>query len=166
MEERKDVGDGGPEGSVPGSEGPVSEVASEDAPPGHPAYSRVRFCEHAQGHLYHFKYGEDHFQVTLGRACNSAKHAARIARLCYVRFEAGSSKEDVKAYRDQLLRDLARSWASNKDKLEGAGAEVPKAPRVPKRRGRRDGAVGESWASQLGTRFSKMRKLADPFGDL
>uniref|UniRef100_A0A7S0FAH3 Uncharacterized protein n=1 Tax=Pyrodinium bahamense TaxID=73915 RepID=A0A7S0FAH3_9DINO len=145
-------------GDVPGA-----LEQEEDAPQGHPAYSRVRFCDHPQGHLYHFKYGDEHFQVTLGRACNSAAHAARIARLCYLRFEAGDSKEDVKAFRDRLLRELAARWDTNKDashEREG-GAQRP-----AKRRKRLDGAVGTTWASQLGSRFSKMKKLMDPFADI
>merc|ERR1711897_22484 len=96
------VGDGGL-ACLPGPD--------DDAPAGHVSHQKVRFCDHAQGHLYHFVYNKQHFQVTLAKACNSPLHAARLARLCYLRFQAGDTKEEVVRYREAALKDLKARWA-------------------------------------------------------
>mmetsp|Transcript_54326 Transcript_54326/g.129458 ORF Transcript_54326/g.129458 Transcript_54326/m.129458 type:complete len:260 (+) Transcript_54326:111-890(+) len=133
--------------------------AQDDAPPGHPAHSQVRFCPHSQGHLYEFKYKGQHVQVTVGKACNSPEDAARIARLCYMKFEEGISKEEVIKYRNGLLKELEMSWSNKAMPVKNDGSASSSAALTGKRR-RNDGAVGASWASQLGSRWSKARKEA------
>eukprot|EP00927_Polykrikos_kofoidii_P081152 TRINITY_DN78309_c0_g1_i1.p1 TRINITY_DN78309_c0_g1~~TRINITY_DN78309_c0_g1_i1.p1 ORF type:complete len:208 (+),score=41.17 TRINITY_DN78309_c0_g1_i1:65-688(+) len=119
-----------------------ADYLRDDAPEGHIAHSAVKFLAHKQGHLYTFTYNKEHFQVTVGHACNSYEHAARIARLCYVRFEAGDTKRKVTAYRAKLLRVLC------------ADPSLAEA--------RKKGAVGRPWFKQLGTKHSGLKLLVDP----
>mmetsp|Transcript_89562 Transcript_89562/g.159004 ORF Transcript_89562/g.159004 Transcript_89562/m.159004 type:complete len:169 (-) Transcript_89562:181-687(-) len=144
----------------------------EDAPAGHVAHSKVKFSPHNQGHLFHFNFEKQHFQVTLGKACNSQHHAERIARLCYLRFEAGDSKDEVVKYRDAVLKDLKVKWTqglvkedvkSDADALKKRPADTDassssKKPRAKEPRAREyKGEIGKSWASQLGSKASKFK---------
>eukprot|EP00928_Gymnodinium_smaydae_P063479 TRINITY_DN4703_c0_g1_i1.p1 TRINITY_DN4703_c0_g1~~TRINITY_DN4703_c0_g1_i1.p1 ORF type:complete len:684 (-),score=107.97 TRINITY_DN4703_c0_g1_i1:64-2115(-) len=76
----------------------------QDAPAGHVAHEKVRrkgdtaFCFYyalADG-------SKPHFQATLQACNNSAEDCARVARLCYMKFESGATLEEVKAYRGTL----------------------------------------------------------------
>mmetsp|Transcript_54007 Transcript_54007/g.89409 ORF Transcript_54007/g.89409 Transcript_54007/m.89409 type:complete len:223 (+) Transcript_54007:54-722(+) len=147
------------------SDGPGSPETTleEDAPPDHIAHQVVRFVDHAQGALYSFTYRKQHFQVTLGRACNSDVHAGRIARLCYMQFEAGLTKEEVKKYRDTLLRELSRLRGPSA--AAAGAANAAKASRIAKRK-ERSGSVGSSWFSQLGSKHSCLKNSVDPLDQL
>eukprot|EP00933_Yihiella_yeosuensis_P072559 TRINITY_DN80987_c0_g1_i1.p1 TRINITY_DN80987_c0_g1~~TRINITY_DN80987_c0_g1_i1.p1 ORF type:complete len:258 (+),score=58.57 TRINITY_DN80987_c0_g1_i1:149-922(+) len=165
---------------------------SKDAPEGHVAHQNVRFCDHAQGALWHFRFAGQHFQVTVGKACQSSEHAARIARLCYLRFEAGDPKSTVIEYREGLLRHLATQWRAGKLQVDrylpapkaNKVAKDPKLPKVAKvqaadawsellppvseakKKPAEEGKKVQSWASQLGKKFSKAKLKHDPTADI
>jgi len=134
-------------------------VMEEDAPPEHVAHSAVKFQPHPQGDLFAFHYNGEHFQVTVGRACNSEAQAGRIARLCYLSFEAGQSKEDVTLYRKSLLRSL-----STRRSASSAGFADAAASRPAKKHAK--GGLGVSWFSQLGSKHSCMKGNVDPLDDM
>jgi len=130
----------------------------DDAPPGHIAYSKVKFSDHSQGTLFQFNYKGLHFQVTVARACNSDDHAARIARLMYMKCEEGFDKHAVISFRNELLEQLANHWQRSGGALEDIKSRASSSNKSRKA----SGAVGSSWASQLGTRFSRARICVDP----
>lgn len=144
-----------------------SSVSFEDAPAGHAAWTKVKFQAHNQGHLWFFK-REFHFQVTVGMSCNLPDEAGRICRLCYLKAEAGASKTELVEYRNILLKELAevvkREHINNSSEVVKP-ASKPSQELAPKRR-RVDGAIGSSWASQLGTKTSRVKNSFDPLADL
>eukprot|EP00931_Biecheleriopsis_adriatica_P070559 TRINITY_DN4431_c0_g1_i1.p1 TRINITY_DN4431_c0_g1~~TRINITY_DN4431_c0_g1_i1.p1 ORF type:complete len:915 (-),score=245.51 TRINITY_DN4431_c0_g1_i1:38-2737(-) len=78
----------------------------EDAPPGHEAYRQCKYAE-ALSQVF-FKYGSDRLQVTPGRARGSWYATFRIARACYLLFDAGHKKEEVLEKRGHFYDALAR----------------------------------------------------------
>eukprot|EP00445_Apocalathium_hangoei_P024231 CAMPEP_0203927230 /NCGR_PEP_ID=MMETSP0359-20131031/66669_1 /ASSEMBLY_ACC=CAM_ASM_000338 /TAXON_ID=268821 /ORGANISM="Scrippsiella Hangoei, Strain SHTV-5" /LENGTH=807 /DNA_ID=CAMNT_0050855959 /DNA_START=1 /DNA_END=2421 /DNA_ORIENTATION=+ len=88
------------------SAGPVE---FSDAPRGHKAWEKVRVAH--KGMVMLFKFRDENFQVTV-RAAGSVAEAKRIARLCYLRFEAGDRKADILEFRNEMLR---RSTADGAD---------------------------------------------------
>ena len=84
-----------------------------------------------------------------------------ICRLCYVFARNGASKEEVLQYRNGLQNLVTKEKL---DALEGGTyafvrRSVDGGP--PKKR-----SIGSSWASQLGSRHSKLRVLIDPLMDI
>uniref|UniRef100_A0A7S0ASP7 WW domain-containing protein n=1 Tax=Pyrodinium bahamense TaxID=73915 RepID=A0A7S0ASP7_9DINO len=86
-------------------------VLPPDAPAGHIAHLKVKFCESHQSPFASFRYLEDGgkhkvFRVTLG--CAFTRSAAeRIARACYVAmFDERKPFDEVLGFRDQCYRSL------------------------------------------------------------
>lgn len=111
----------------------------EDAPPGHPAWEKVKSRISANGHggnygLCRFEFfradgTKEAFQTTV-RACgDSAADCQRVARLCYVKFEEGWSMEQVKEYRGRLYEEVC--------KKTGTYVEKESQPSKKRRSGRR-----------------------------
>mmetsp|Transcript_10222 Transcript_10222/g.28555 ORF Transcript_10222/g.28555 Transcript_10222/m.28555 type:complete len:908 (-) Transcript_10222:94-2817(-) len=83
-------------------------AGAEDAPEGHPAHRRCK--THTDGKVVSF----DHmfspggpytcFQTTTLKCNGSLKEAQRICRLCFMKFEAGWSKDEVLRFREHEYR--------------------------------------------------------------
>mmetsp|Transcript_126569 Transcript_126569/g.405139 ORF Transcript_126569/g.405139 Transcript_126569/m.405139 type:complete len:184 (+) Transcript_126569:166-717(+) len=152
---------------------PLSDLQLHDAPAGHAAWEKVKFQAHAQGHLYFFK-RNFHFQVTLGMACNLDSEAGRICRLCfYLAEERHATKEQLVEFRNRLLNAVAAEERRRRveEGLSPTSAE-PRKLQMPASgktdaplKKRRTGAIGSSWASQLGSKHSKMRSSVDLLDD-
>lgn len=112
------------------------EVRSElglitDAPEGHVAFKKARYCAHNQCVVFQFPVDgkKVHFQTTV-KACGDCRETAeRIARLCYLKFETGTPKEEVIQYRDELYKLAAKETgvppppsleSKKKNNLEGS----------------------------------------------
>jgi len=82
----------------------VSGRISEDAPTDSMAHKAVKFV--SSKHAYCFEMTRDgkreFMQATVKAANSCAEDAARIARLCYLRLEAGDAKDAVVRYRNSL----------------------------------------------------------------
>eukprot|EP00405_Crypthecodinium_cohnii_P010654 CAMPEP_0206438054 /NCGR_PEP_ID=MMETSP0324_2-20121206/11394_1 /ASSEMBLY_ACC=CAM_ASM_000836 /TAXON_ID=2866 /ORGANISM="Crypthecodinium cohnii, Strain Seligo" /LENGTH=189 /DNA_ID=CAMNT_0053905425 /DNA_START=95 /DNA_END=664 /DNA_ORIENTATION=- len=144
---------------------PLPETQLTDAPEGHEAWTRVKFQAHSQGHLYFFK-GPFHFQVTVGMALNSGSDAARICRLCYyLHTTAGATKEQLVEFRNRQFQQMKKNGCKRGMEAMSDAANIPEAEASVVKKKRNTGAVGSSWASQLGTRHSKMRAMTDPLAD-
>jgi len=81
--------------------------ALEDAPAGHISWTKVKGS--GDGTVFSFNWTSAEgqklrFQTTTKASNNSDEEAARIARLCYVKFEAGFQKEEVLVYRQELYQ--------------------------------------------------------------
>lgn len=76
-------------------------IAMVEAPPDHISQDPeiVKFGHH--GKECHFKYQGTYFAVTTA-AAGGKTDCIRIARLCYMRFELGGTKEDVLRFRNRL----------------------------------------------------------------
>ncbi|CAK0834165.1 unnamed protein product [Prorocentrum cordatum] len=59
-----------------------------------------------------------HFRTSAGAAGGSVIQAERVARLCYEKFKEGASREDVRAYRAHLYRQIEDAGAKRK---QGSG---------------------------------------------
>lgn len=79
-----------------GAKQPAPEL--QDAPPGHEAHTKIRCLSNK---CWGFFYGSDRLQVTKYRCGGSEKECARIARLCYVKFAEGWTKEQVLGFRQE-----------------------------------------------------------------
>merc|ERR1740123_2359947 len=81
----------------------------EDAPPGHLCYTKVQFNMRHKQPLCSFTYGSGAdkvaFQCTLGK-CVSRYGTEHVARACYMRFEAGASKDEVLLFRADCYERL------------------------------------------------------------
>lgn len=78
-------------------------VLPEDAPVGHVAHVMVKMNMHHTHPLVSFRYQDVPFQTTFAAA--GSRHAAEvIARACWLKFEAGWDKKDVKQFRDMCYR--------------------------------------------------------------
>eukprot|EP00746_Dinoflagellata_sp_MGD_P123628 gnl/MRDRNA2_/MRDRNA2_58255_c0_seq1.p1 gnl/MRDRNA2_/MRDRNA2_58255_c0~~gnl/MRDRNA2_/MRDRNA2_58255_c0_seq1.p1 ORF type:complete len:728 (+),score=138.76 gnl/MRDRNA2_/MRDRNA2_58255_c0_seq1:154-2184(+) len=76
----------------------------EDAPPGHVAHTKVRSA--GKNGAVAFTWKDKHFQTTV-KACGGSAHAAEvIARACYLKFEAGDSKDVVMEFRAACYQRL------------------------------------------------------------
>jgi len=86
----------------------VLDSLPEDAPPGHEAWERVRLSRSNEVSTFRYTRGETdiHFQVT-EKKVGSALAAQRLARSCYMRFEAGQSKESIMAWRNEVYAQIA-----------------------------------------------------------
>lgn len=82
----------------------------EDAPQGHLAWARVRSKDWKNETFIFIFQGADgqkiEFRTTLHASGGNIDEALRIARLCYVKFEEGCSKDDVVKFRDALYRQV------------------------------------------------------------
>merc|ERR1719223_298583 len=86
----------------------------EDAPPGHICYQMIRLKSPVDGERqpfavfrFHSRHeGEVLFQVTTQHTNGSREHALRIARLCYMKFEEGATKDEVFMYRHKLFQQM------------------------------------------------------------
>ncbi|CAK0905697.1 unnamed protein product [Prorocentrum cordatum] len=129
---------GSPLGEAPRSVlGPVgcdaalaATAASEDAPPGHEAWSRIHY-ERSRGlvrlHLRILRRpGLERYTTTVKACGGSEEEAMRIARLCWVKFAEGASKEEVSVYRQGLYDAVA-------PRVAGAPAGEPPARKVARR---------------------------------
>jgi len=79
---------------------------AEDAPQGSAAFQKVKYQEKKQAYAFNFQAADGQkvtFQVTV-KAASSRENAARIARACYAKFEAGLHKESVLEFREELYR--------------------------------------------------------------
>eukprot|EP00929_Paragymnodinium_shiwhaense_P003313 TRINITY_DN10377_c0_g1_i1.p1 TRINITY_DN10377_c0_g1~~TRINITY_DN10377_c0_g1_i1.p1 ORF type:complete len:1081 (-),score=215.82 TRINITY_DN10377_c0_g1_i1:53-3295(-) len=105
----------------------------EDAPQGHVAYQKLKFDDKPNRMLVFFHYADrregtkTHFQVTINQA-GSLQAAQRIARVCYLKFEEGWSKEEVVAYKRSIF-----------EKLSSGRPAIPAAP------GQADTAASTAW---------------------
>jgi len=78
----------------------------EDAPPDHPCHKEMKWePNHA---VIYFKFGPNklRFQTTVGKA-GSRESAEWIGRACWMKFEAGCSKEEVIIFRQQCYDQVA-----------------------------------------------------------
>mmetsp|Transcript_8331 Transcript_8331/g.21153 ORF Transcript_8331/g.21153 Transcript_8331/m.21153 type:complete len:645 (+) Transcript_8331:251-2185(+) len=82
---------------------------AEDAPPDSPAHQQVKWdAGHKRWH-FAFKTADGQritFQATVSATHGDAEAAARVCRLCWMRFQAGDSKEAVVEYRSSLYAKL------------------------------------------------------------
>mmetsp|Transcript_8922 Transcript_8922/g.19630 ORF Transcript_8922/g.19630 Transcript_8922/m.19630 type:complete len:660 (+) Transcript_8922:166-2145(+) len=97
----------------------VLAALPEDAPAGHECYEKVRWNAAASGRPYanfRIKRGSENicFQVTMV-AAGSMEAALRIARICYMKFEEGMSKEKVLEFRKELY-DMVKPLSTAEDK--------------------------------------------------
>jgi len=80
----------------------------EDAPAASLAHQRVKL--NAEKRYYTFKLRRDGVRseifVTLGSTGDDHDASAKICRLCYVKMESGASKDEVIAYRNELLKHM------------------------------------------------------------
>jgi len=87
----------------------------EDAPEGHEAHSKVKHQRKGNEGVAHFHYdtadGKVPFQTTAGACGGSRAEAQRIARLCYMKFQEGLSKQDVLRYRNRLYEQCLKRAA-------------------------------------------------------
>jgi poly(3-hydroxybutyrate) depolymerase len=72
-----------------------------------------------------FKFSTMSFQVTQRAAGGSAKHALRIARLCYAKLEDGWPKKRVQIYRKRLCAEVGQ--ALGRTRKANALADSPRA---------------------------------------
>lgn len=94
----------------------VLDLLPEDAPAGHEAWERVRLCRSNEVSMFRYTLGDTdiHFQVT-EKKVGSALAAQRLARSCYMRFEAGQSKDDILAWRNEVYAQVATALRRNSE---------------------------------------------------
>ena len=82
----------------------------EDAPAGHVAHAAVRYRGSHKNPLVVFRFGGVPFQTTVAAA--GSRHAAEvIARACWLKFEAGWSKDEVLAFRARYYERVRSATA-------------------------------------------------------
>ncbi|CAK0822706.1 unnamed protein product, partial [Prorocentrum cordatum] len=134
-----------PDGRGPG--GPASEAAeTEDAPAGHAAWGKVLYePSRATVRLYlkslGLPGGVERYTTTAKACGGSAEEALRVARLCWVRFSEGATREEVNAYRQRLYDAIASRGA-------GAPAGEPPARRPAPRKAGHRAAAGRAGSPQ------------------
>jgi len=101
-----------------------------DAPEGHVAFKKVTFKKVKNGApcvVFQFPVNGERVQFqTTTRACGDSREIAeKIARLCYLKFETGASKEEVFRYRDALYRIVAKGINSCDDGETANNADSP-----------------------------------------
>merc|ERR1719409_2251647 len=82
----------------------------DDAPPGHEAHKKVHYSTTVERPLARFKIVQKDgtktcFQTTLGQS-RSREACEILARVCYMKFEAGATKEEVLQFRNGLYEQL------------------------------------------------------------
>lgn len=105
-----------------GNASPVGPPGQEDAPPGHISFAKVRYREQTKVYentgqqfdsslaTFRLKSPDGttvNFQTTLGRT-GSKEQCLRIARLCWLEFEKGKSKEEVTVFRNAEYEKLEK----------------------------------------------------------
>eukprot|EP00931_Biecheleriopsis_adriatica_P004139 TRINITY_DN105851_c0_g1_i1.p1 TRINITY_DN105851_c0_g1~~TRINITY_DN105851_c0_g1_i1.p1 ORF type:complete len:1371 (-),score=321.34 TRINITY_DN105851_c0_g1_i1:99-4211(-) len=87
---------------------PLKPEPTEDVAEDHKAWKLLKVSNHKNPYVafqFDTPEGKVPFQVTVGRA-GSARHALRVARLCFQEFERGKSKDEVKELRARLYQEL------------------------------------------------------------
>ncbi|CAK0897019.1 unnamed protein product [Prorocentrum cordatum] len=133
--------------------GSAQPAGREDAPEGHEAWSKVRFAPSTNSvklNLGTLKLNLA-FQTTVIACGGSRDEAERVARLCWVKFAEGASRDEVVAYRQALYDALAqgaRAGAAPARAAAGAGAhagdevaDLEAAKRDLKAQGRLEGSL-------------------------
>lgn len=108
------------------AEEPAAE--SQDAPPGHEAHGKVKYTNSNRSWVFY--YGTERFQITERAAGGSGEECARIARLCYMKFEEGWTKEQVLVFRNEQCERFATPAHASPTE---AGAEAEGKPPKKKR---------------------------------
>eukprot|EP00933_Yihiella_yeosuensis_P030566 TRINITY_DN24191_c0_g1_i1.p1 TRINITY_DN24191_c0_g1~~TRINITY_DN24191_c0_g1_i1.p1 ORF type:complete len:426 (-),score=98.92 TRINITY_DN24191_c0_g1_i1:930-2207(-) len=116
--------------NVPSAEGDSVVIAAavkaeplkEDVDPGHISHQKVKLNKGKGccGFMFEPDGGEPvRFQTTVKAANGSVEDAMKIARLCYQKFESGSSKAEVQEYRDSLYLRIGGPAAKVSSKVAG-----------------------------------------------
>jgi len=103
----------------------LPDTTLEDAPFDSAAWAKCKFKE--SHNIAQFRYASPDgglacFQATLRGAGGSRSEALRIARLCYMRLEAGQCREQVLAYRDELYKQCTQLGTQPAQPREPAAA--------------------------------------------
>merc|ERR1740129_1167344 len=105
----------------------AARVDAEDAPPESLAHAKCHYKGSQNLVMFEhvFKHGEPkaRLQVTVNAVGGDIEEAYRICLLCFVKFEAGATKDEVLQYRDRLYKMVAaRVNTTGED--DSAGVEV------------------------------------------
>lgn len=111
----------------------ASQIATltEDAPQTSEAHNKVRYANSSQSCPFMFKTSDGQkipFQTTVRAAGSSKEAAMRIARMCYHKFELGSTKPEVEQYRAKAYERLRNSMGITPKERK----RKPRAPQEPK----------------------------------
>eukprot|EP00401_Gymnodinium_catenatum_P004722 CAMPEP_0117489586 /NCGR_PEP_ID=MMETSP0784-20121206/17111_1 /TAXON_ID=39447 /ORGANISM="" /LENGTH=558 /DNA_ID=CAMNT_0005284317 /DNA_START=112 /DNA_END=1785 /DNA_ORIENTATION=+ len=99
-------------------------------PPGSGAHQKVKWNK-LKSH-FHFQApgaagGKAYFQVSLRLAGLERDEGGHIAALCFAKFEAGATKDDVLVYRDELV-GLCKAQRAASSRRDGAGRSPEDLP--------------------------------------
>jgi len=100
----------------------------EDAPIGHDAWIKVKYEPLAAGH-FKFRYldSKSLFRVAVGRCDGDVELAGRVARLCYVKMEAGAPYEECQQLREDLY---TVGFGGKRSKAPGGEESAPPAKKA------------------------------------
>mmetsp|Transcript_21207 Transcript_21207/g.73016 ORF Transcript_21207/g.73016 Transcript_21207/m.73016 type:complete len:457 (+) Transcript_21207:1-1371(+) len=109
----------------------------DPVPEGSNAFAHVKWNGHISGDLYFFYYqfpsGEKTRFQAVAKACRGMNNVCKhIVALCYTRFEAGDTKDEVTAFRNSLYEKLGGEFRKQAVK-QGSSGDLA-AALVPKRK--------------------------------
>eukprot|EP00434_Breviolum_minutum_P000114 symbB.v1.2.000100.t1/scaffold13.1/size649204/11 len=145
---------------------PTDVLSAQDAPPGHPAHSRVRYDPKTERAA--FTYYGIHFQTTAAKA-GSQQAAEVLARICWMQFEQKKCKEDVLSFRDKWYERLGTSKAKDRPATSSKASKVRNVSERPVKRTRHcfdNDNRGKSQIEQLKCRLGLSSSGADPLDEL